>query len=330
MTWHNPEAFFLLIPLFGAFAYFCFFSKKSKGTFFYSGLSLVSKKDFSLRPHLVLVPKILQLLALTAFVIALARPRHAENVASQTQEGLDIMIVMDISSSMLVQDMGNSTRLEASKQVVRDFIEGRPNDRVGLIVFSGEAFTKAPLTFDHDLLKKRLAQVKPLSVIKEGTAIGVALANATARLQHSPEKSRLVIFLTDGENNTGFIDPETALRLTRQNKIKVYSIGIGSAEGTFPVFYPVRGKMRKILITSKINKKLMKKISNQTGGEFFMAKNLTSLKQIFKKIDKLETYKMEINKWTRWTEYFERPLLAGAVLYFFSLLLSLTVFFRGI
>ena len=335
MTWHNPEAFFLLIPLFCVLVYWSLFSKKTNGSFFYSGLSLLPKKEFSFRASLIFLPRFLKLAALSLIVFALARPQTTEQITNQTQEGVDIMIVMDISLSMLVEDMGQMTRLESSKQVVRDFIEGRPNDLMGLIVFSGESFTKVPLTFDHSLLKNSLTQVKTLPSIKDGTAIGVALANATARLQHSPLNSRIIIFLTDGENNTGFIDPETALQLVSNNKIKVYTIGLGRESGTFPIKHEVQDAMgrsfyRKVYVSGRINKELMNKISTQTGGEFFMAKNLTSLKRIFKRIDELETHEIQIDQWTRWTEHFEDFLLMGIILYLLSVFFSLTVFFRGI
>ncbi len=332
MTWHSPNSFFLLIPL---LLVFLFFAKRPGGAFFYSSLNLFYKKNFSLRASLAFLPQLGKALALVLIVLALARPRSAHITADQTQEGIDIMIVMDISLSMLVEDMEGFTRLQAAKQVVGEFIDGRPYDRMGLIVFSGESFTKVPLTFDHQVLKKSLLQTQTLSKIKEGTAIGVALANATARLKSSPLSSRVIIFLTDGENNTGFIDPGTAIELSRKNKIKVYSIGMGSESGTFPVKYKFqtpdgRSVYRRVYIESHINKKLMNQIASQTGGEFFMAKNLNLLKRIFKKIDELETYEIQINKWTSYKEHFKNPLLAGLLFYFLSVGLSLTVFFRGI
>ena len=335
MTWHSPLAFLLIIPLLAVLIYFYFFSRKTQGAFLYSGLSLLSKKDFSLRTRLAFLPVFLKWIALVFVVIALARPQSTEQRAAQTQKGIDIMMVIDISLSMLIEDMGKATRLESAKQVVKNFIEQRKNDRIGLIVFSGESFTKVPLTFDHELIKKNLAQVQTLHSIKQGTAIGVALANATARLQHSPKKSRVIIFLTDGENNTGFIDPETALELVKENKIKVYTIGLGRRSGTFLVKYKVQdqtGKSfyQKTPVQSQINKELMKKISKQTGGQFFMANNLIRLHEIFKKIDKLETYKIQINKWTKYEEHFKRFLIVGFVLYFLSVFFSLTAFFRGI
>ena len=334
VDWHSPIAFLLLAPLIITFLYIFF--KKRKGAFFYSDLNLFSNSNVSLRASLAFTPNVLTALALACFIIALARPQSTEKVSQQTQEGLDIMIAMDISLSMMVEDMGPSvTRLSASKQVVKQFIEGRSYDRIGLIVFAGESFTKAPLTYDHDLLTKNLLEVKPYSSVEGGTAIGVALANATARLQYSPKKSRILIFLTDGENNTGFIDPETALELVKQNEIKVYTIGLGRRSGQFFVTMEDQDSQgrkfyRKVRIRSKINKELMEKISQQTGGEFFMANSLNSLQQVFTKIDELETYEIKINQWTKYKEHFEPVLSAGFVLYLLSVFLSITVFFRGI
>ena len=334
INWHSPIAFLLLLPL--ALVCLYVFLKKKKGAFFFSDLNLFSSVSTSLRASLAFIPAGLIILALCFLIFALARPQSTENISQQTQEGLDIMIAMDISLSMMVEDMGPSiTRLGASKKVVNQFIVGRPHDRIGLIVFSGESFTVAPLTYDHDLFQKKLLDIRPFSSIEGGTAIGVALANATARLQYSPKKSRLLIFLTDGENNTGFIDPETALELVKQNEIKVYTIGLGRKSGRHVVKLEDRDSQgrkfyRKILIQSKINKELMKKISQQTGGKFFMANNLNSLHDIFNEIDRLETYEFKTNQWTKYEEHFEPILLIGFVLYLLSIFLSATVFFRGI
>ena len=334
LTWRSPLAFLLLVLLLVVLFYVFF--KKRKGSFFYSDLNLLSSSSISLRASLVFIPNILTSLALICFIIALARPQSSEKVSQQSQEGLDIMIAMDVSLSMMVEDMGPSiTRLSASKQVVKQFIEGRADDRIGLIVFAGESFTKAPLTYDHDLLTKNLLEVKPYSSVEGGTAIGVALANSTARLQYSPKKSRVLIFLTDGENNTGFIDPETALELVKQNGIKVYTIGLGRRSGRFFVTMEDRDSQgrkfyRKVRIKSKINKELMEKISKQTGGEFFMANSLNSLQQVFSKIDELETYEIKIDQWTKYKEHFEPVLSLGFFLYLLSVFLSITVFFRGI
>ena len=333
--WQSPMAFSLLIVLL-ALSVFLLFFKGKKGAFFYSDLSLFLKSGSSLRARMTFIPSVLKILSLICMVYALARPQTTVENSYQTQEGLDIMIVMDISLSMLVEDMGaNITRLSASKDVVKNFIEGRPQDRMGLIVFSGESFTKTPLTYDHDLLKKNLSEVKTLSYIKSGTAIGVALANSAVRLKSSPEKSRVIIFLTDGENNTGFIDPATALELIKKHKIKVYTVGLGRKNGPAFIKYPERDQSgaifyRRIKIFSQINTELMSKISKETGGQFFMATSLKSLQSIFNQINQLETYDIKINSQFFYEEHFQSYLKTALFLYILSVLLSLTVFFKGI
>lgn len=328
--WQSPWAFILLL-----FILIVFFRKKT-GTFFYSHLKLLVNSAHSLRTQLVFVPKFLKILSIIFLILALARPQTAEQKSYHDQEGLDIMIVMDISLSMLVEDMGSSvTRLSASKEVVQNFIKGRPYDRIGLIVFSGESFSKVPLTYDHKFLIDHLVELHVSPSIKPGTAIGVALANATARLKSSPEKSRTIIFLTDGENNTGFIDPETALDLIKHNNIKVYTVGVGRESGIFFINYNVKDSVGRVVnrrakIRSRINKELMQKISSETGGRFFLASSLEVLKNIFNEIDKLETYEIKIDRRTLYKEEFEFFLQPAFFLYLISVFLSLTVFFRGI
>ena len=291
-----------------------------------------------MRVQLLLLPMILKSLSIIFLIIALARPQVIESFTRQTQDGLDIMVVMDVSLSMLIEDMDDRnavTRLEASKKVVQKFIKGRRFDRIGLIVFSGESFTKAPLTYDYKLLERSLSELDVDPSMEPGTAIGVALANSLARLKSSPEKSRIIIFLTDGENNTGFIDPETALDLVKKNKIKVYTVGLGRKDGNFFIKYEDRdfkGRpiYRRAKISSRINKELMQKISKETNGKFFMANSFQSLQNIFNQIDELETYEIKTNAFTLYEEHFEDFLWTGFILYFISVFLSLTVFFRGV
>ena len=334
--WQSSWAFLLLLPLF-LIVLFSFFKQK-KGSVFYSNLNVFSKHSSSLRLQFLFLPFVLKVLSLIFLIIALARPQMIESFSKQTQDGLDIIIVMDISLSMLIEDMDKRmpvTRLEASKKVVQQFIRGRLFDRMGLIAFSGESFTKVPLTYDHELLKKSLSELDIDPSIEPGTAIGVALANSLARLKSSPEKSRIIIFLTDGENNTGFIDPETALELVKKNKIKVYTVGLGRRDGDFFINYKTKDPQgqsvyRKARIASYINKELMQKISKETGGKFFMAHSFQSLESIFNQIDKLETYEIKTNQFSIYEEHFEDFLWLGFIFYLTSVFLSLTVFFRGI
>ena len=335
-VWNSVWAFLFLIPLL-LLIYFGLFKKK-KASVFYSDLSVFLKSSSSLRVQLLFLPFCLKVISLFFLIIALARPQMIESLSRQTQEGLDIMLVMDTSMSMLIEDMDSKnpiTRLEASKKMALEFIKERVFDRIGLIAFSGESFTKVPLTYDHELLERSLLELDVDVRVEQGTAIGVALANSLARLKSSPEKSRVIIFLTDGENNTGFIDPESSLELVKKNKIKVYTIGIGQKSGTFFVKYKVKDSRgnpfyRKARIQSHINTDLLKKIAKETHGKFFMANNIQSLQKVFNQINQLETYKIQVNSLTLYEEYFEDFLWLGFVLYFLSMFLSLSVFFRGV
>lgn len=332
MTWVFPLAFTLFFLLAVAILFLFWFSRQNKPTLHYSSLDLISKKYFSLRVFLSPLPLICKILALVFIILALARPQTANEKSEQNVKGIDIMLVMDISLSMLVRDMSqNSTRLEISKKVVSQFIQGRVSDRIGLIVFSGESFTSVPLTLDYNLILEELKSLEPIPFITQGTAIGVALANAVARLKNSSLKSRVIIFLTDGENNTGFIDPETALKIVKNNKIKIYTVGLGTASGRAPVILPKQmGIQRRVMVDSRINKKLMMKMAKETGGKFFMAKNLATLQNIFQTINALEKQEISINKWTDYKEHFPFYLTIGIVLYFLSMFLSLSVFFKGV
>ena len=336
MTWSFSSALLLFVPLFLIVLYLIFFQQKKRPSFRYSFLDLLPKGYFSIRVFFAPLPKILKIVSLVFIILALARPQSIEEKSEQNVKGIDIMIVMDISLSMLVRDMGAGlTRLESAKQVVSDFIKGRVSDRIGLIVFSGESFTKVPLTLDYDLILKTLSEVGPIHSIKQGTAIGVALANASVRLKHSSPDSRMIVFLTDGENNTGFIDPETALKIVRKDQIKVYTVGVGSVAGKGAIVFESedeRGRKfrQRAYVDSRINKKLMKKMAKETNGEFFMAKNLKSLQNIFYRIDELEKQIIKVHKWVEYREHFPYFLSLGIILYFLSLGLSLTLFFRGV
>ena len=326
------------IPLIGAAVFLWFSKEERRGGLFVSALSFFSKSPVSLRAFLAPLPVILKFCALSLIIVALARPQKINERSEQNIKGIDIMIVLDISLSMLVEDMGvQITRLKAAKAVVSDFIKGRISDRIGLIVFSGESYTRIPLTLDYDILLDNLSRVSVVSPgqLRQGTAIGVALANAAARLRHSPQESRVVVFLTDGDNNTGSIDPLTALKIVREEGVKVYTIGLGRKSGHAPVRHPIidafgRKRMQVIHVITRINEKLMKRMAQETGGKFFMARNLSGLQSIFSEIDNLEKQEITVNKWTEYHEKFSDYLLPGVFLYALALLLSLTVFFRGV
>ena len=328
----------VFIPLIGTAVFLLLSRGERRGGLFVSTVKFFSKASFSLRAFLTPLPIIIKFCALSLIILALARPQKVNERSEQNIKGIDIMIVMDVSLSMLVEDMGfQVTRLKAAKAVVSDFIKGRVSDRIGLIVFSGESYTRVPLTLDYDILLDNLSRMNVASAhqIRQGTAIGVALANAAARLRHSPEKSRVVVFLTDGDNNAGSIDPLTALKIVQKENIKVYTIGLGKQSGRAPVRYPVidafgRKKMRIMYVMTRINEELMKQMAQSTAGKFFMARNLSNLQSIFSEIDSLEKQEITVNKWTEYNEKFANYLTPGVFLYALALLLSLTVFFRGV
>lgn len=305
----NPELFWLLIPILLIWIWFKLKKKKS-ASFKFSSIEMMKKITPGLRVRLLWVPWVLKGLALVLLVFALARPQKSDERVKQNVEGIDIMIVLDVSDSMLIEDMKPLNRLEAAKETIRQFVEKRTSDRIGLIIFAGESFTLVPLTLDYKLIKERLAEIQTAQTarIKDGTALGVALANAAGRLRESVAKSRVIIFMTDGENNSGTIDPETGFDIAKGYGLKVYSIGIGRDGPTrIPIYQrDVFGNRVKSYqpFESTVNEEYLKKIADQTGGRYFRASREDSLQGVFSSIDELEKTKVEVNKFTRYTELF--------------------------
>ena len=262
--------------------------------------------------------------ALALLIIALARPQTTE-VSSETlsKEGIDIILAMDVSTSMLAQDF-SPNRLEAAKQVGIEFIEGRPNDRFGLVVYAGESFTQCPLTTDHKVVKNLLKEVKD-GLIEDGTAIGMGLATSVARLKESKAESKVVILLTDGENNSGFIDPMTAVEIAQESKVKVYTVGVGSY-GTAP--YPTKdiwGRDTYVDIEVKIDEELLINIADATGGMYFRADSKDKLARIYEQIESLEKTELEELKYYNHEEKFELFALIALILLFSELILQYTI-----
>ncbi len=261
----------------------------------------------------------IKLLLLALLIIMLARPQTTNYWEDKTTEGIDIVIALDISSSMLARDFVPN-RLEASKDVAIKFISGRPNDRMGLVVFSGESFTQCPLTTDHAVLINLFKDIKQ-GMIEDGTAIGMGLATAVNRLKDSDAKSKVIILLTDGVNNMGAIDPITAAQLAKSFNIRVYTIGVGK-NGYAP--YPVQTMfgIQYQDMEVKIDEETLKKISEITGGKYFRATNNKKLENIYREIDKMEKSKIEVKKFSSKNDEF-LPLAQLAVL-----LLSLFILIR--
>ncbi|PCJ85763.1 MAG: aerotolerance regulator BatA [Flavobacteriales bacterium] len=267
---------------------------------------------------------LLRLMAFSAFIVVLARPQSSTSWQDVTSEGIDIIIALDISGSMLAEDL-KPNRLEASKRVAMEFIDDRPNDRIGLVVYSGESFTQCPLTTDHSVLKNLFKDIKN-GMIVDGTAIGMGLANGVLRLKESNAKSKVVILLTDGFNTTGKIPPLTAAEIAKSEKIRVYTVGVGT-KGMAP--YPFRNPLGGIVyqnIEVKIDEGLLKNIAEMTGGQYFRATNNKKLKAIYKEIDKLEKSKIEEVQYTTKHELFFPLAAIGSILILIEFLLKNTVF----
>jgi Ca-activated chloride channel family protein len=275
-----------------------------------------------LRP-LLLVLRILTLVFLT---IALARPQSSNVTETIDSEGIDIVLSIDVSGSMLAEDL-KPNRIEAAKKVAIDFLNKRETDRIGLVIFSGESFTQCPITIDHDVLREQLSQIKKGNLV-DGTAIGDGLATAVDRIRKSNGKSRVVILLTDGVNNAGKIGPETALEIAKAYKVRVYSIGVGTrGEAPFPVQTPFG--TQKQMMPVQIDEALMQKISRETGGKYYRATDNASLVSIYNDIDRLEKTRVEISSFKHYAELFFPFALAAIICLLAEMILRYT-FFRSV
>ncbi len=241
--------------------------------------------------------------ALILLVCALARPQTGLSESVTNTEGVDILLVLDASGSMQAQDFKPKNRLEAAKEVVKDFVSKRTNDRIGLVVFAAQAITQCPLTLDHHILTRLVEDVE-IGMLQDGTAIGVALATACNRLKNSQAKSRIVVLLTDGQNNAGSVDPGTAAKVARSLKIKVYTIGVGThGVVPMPVDDPVFGR-RVVPMRVDIDEETLKRIAEITEGQFFLATDSDELKEIYSRIDALERTKIESKTFINYTDRF--------------------------
>ena len=268
-------------------------------------------------------PFVLRLLAITAMILALARPQNIYDEQNAEGEGVDIILCIDVSGSMTAQDF-TPNRLEAAKNVAIDFVNKRLTDRIGIVIFSGESFTQCPLTTDHEVLISAIQHIRN-GLLEDGTAIGSGLGTSVDRLRTSSSKSKVIILLTDGENNGGLIDPKTAKEIAKAFSIKVYTIGVGT-DGYAP--QPVQTPMGIVMQNGKvsIDEKLLKEIAYETGGKYFRAKNNEGLTGIYDDINNLEKSKVEISKQTHYIEKFFPFLLAALILIFLEVLLRFTVF----
>lgn len=320
----SPHFLFILIIIPLLVIWYIFKCNNQQAYVRFSDTAFFDKLPKSWRAHLRHIVFVLQMAALCLFIIALARPQSSSKNQKINVEGIDIVLAMDISSSMLAADL-KPDRLEAAKVVASDFVAGRPGDRMGLIVFSGETFTQVPLTTDHSMMQNMLKDMK-CGMLEDGTAIGDGLASAISRLKDSEAISKVVILLTDGDNNAGSIDPITAAEMAKLFGIRVYTIGAGT-RGTAP--YPIQtpfGGVQYQQVPVTINETLLQQIADETGGKYFRAESEAKLQQIYDEIDQMERSKIEVNEFKRLHEEYYPFVIWGLVLLVLSFLLKNTIF----
>jgi Ca-activated chloride channel family protein len=319
----HPIFFWLLLAIPLMVAWYIWREKVLQGNL---GMSTI--KGFSMHQSAVTRFRhygiVLRSLAIIALIIALARPQTSLSWQNTTTEGIDIIIASDISGSMLAEDF-KPNRLEAGKDIAINFIKERPDDRIGLVVFSGESFTQCPLTIDHDVLINVFSDIKN-GMIDDGTAIGMGLATAVNRLKDSEAKSKVIILLTDGSNNGGSIPPVTAAEIAKQFNIRVYTVGVGT-NGYAP--YPVQNAFGEVgyqRVKVDIDEGTLSKIAQTTGGKYFRATNNEALKNIYEQIDKLEKAKIDVTQYRKKTEAFLPLAIIAFLLLSLEFLLRNTVF----
>lgn len=297
----HPSFFWLLLFIPAMIAWYIWRQHRLQGVLSVSAVKGFALSGSNLKAKFRHSGIVLRSLAVLALVIALARPQSSLSWQNSTTEGIDIMIASDISGSMLAEDF-HPNRLEAGKNIAIDFIKNRPDDRIGLVIFSGESFTQCPLTIDHDVLINLFKQVK-YGMIDDGTAIGMGLATAVNRLKDSKAKSKVIILLTDGSNNMGSIAPLTAAQIAKDFDIRVYTIGIGThGYAPYPVQTPFGVQYQRMPVD--VDEGTLTKIADITGGKYFRATDNQTLKNIYEQIDKLEKAKIAVTQYHKKTELF--------------------------
>lgn len=325
-SFEDPHWFWLLLLLPLAIAWYIWKRNKQVAELKMPGIQGFSQHE-SLLPKMRHGLFVLRLLALTLLITAMARPRTMDmTTQTQTTRGIDIVLAIDVSASMLARDF-EPNRLEAIKEVAAEFISNRPNDRIGLVVYAGESYTKTPLTSDKSIVSRSLEDIEFDSFLESGTAIGMGLATAVNNLKNSTAESKVVILLTDGVNNAGFIDPKIASELAVEFGIKVYSIGVGTNGRAYsPVALRSDGSFRYGMVPVEIDEVLMKQIAEKTNGLYFRATDNQKLEAIYDEINKLETTEISEKKFYNYDEKFRPLVLLAGGLILFEILLRNTVF----
>jgi len=323
ITFAEPLFLYLLIAIPAMIAFYMIKQQKTSASLRMPGLQPFAGSVTTFRHYLRHVLFAFRTLAITLLIIVLARPQTTDKFQDMSTEGIDIVLALDISGSMLARDF-RPDRLEASKNVATEFISGRPYDRIGLVVFSGESFTQCPLTTDHAVLINLMREIQS-GMIEDGTAIGNGLATAVNRIKDSEAKSKVIILLTDGVNNRGEIAPATAAGIAKTYGIRVYTIGVGT-QGVAP--YPVQTPygMQYQDMQVEIDEAILREISQTTGGKYFRATDNNKLVQVYNEIDKLEKSKIDVRQLSRKYEKYLFPALAAFCLLVLEIVMRNTIF----
>jgi len=325
MNFANPEFLYLLIALPILIAWYVWKYRKKYPALKISTLEGFAGSSPTLRQRLLFLPFALRIIILALIIIALARPQTSSRSSEVKTEGVDIVLTLDVSTSMLAEDL-KPNRLGAAKKYAMDFIDKRIDDRVGLVIFSGESFTQCPITIDHDILKNLFEEVES-GMIQDGTAIGMGLATAVNRLKDSKAKSKVIILLTDGVNNAGFVAPGTAAEIAKTFGIRVYTIGVGSkGKAPYPFQTPFGVQYKNIDV--QIDEGVLKEIADITSGKYFRATNNKALQKIYSEIDDMEKTKIDETIFSTYHEEFFPYALAAGILFAIEMLLRYIVFRR--
>ena len=330
MEFANKEYLLLLLLIVPYLIWYLMYRKKAEPTMRMSDTSVFRNAPITWRVRLTPLPLLLRLLCFVMIVVALARPQTQNAWQNKDIEGIDIMLAIDVSTSLLAEDL-KPNRMEAAKQVAAEFINGRPNDNIGLTVFAGEAFTQCPMTTDHGSLLNLLHNVRTdialRGLIEDGTAIGMGLANSVGRLKDSKAKSKVVILLTDGSNNRGDISPMTAAEIAKSLGVRVYTVGVGTNKiAPYPMH--TAGGVQYVNLPVEIDSKTLSDIAAATNGDYYRATNTAELHRIYQEIDKLEKTKLTVKKFSKKYDAYQGFIAVAFALLLLELLLRQTILRR--
>ncbi|HPI21074.1 MAG TPA: VWA domain-containing protein [Candidatus Kapabacteria bacterium] len=325
MIFVSPGFFYLFIIIPFLIVWYVFTEKNQKPKLQVSTLEPLIQTKTSAKQIFRHILFVLRILLISTIIVILARPQSTLSHKEVKTEGIDIVVALDISTSMEAKDF-SPNRLEAAKKTAIEFIDNRPDDRIGLVIFAAESFTQCPLTTDHSTLKNLFEGINT-NMVEDGTAIGLGLATAVNRLMNSTAKSKVIILITDGVNNTGYIAPMTATEIAKSFKMKVYAIGVGT-RGMAPYPFKTPFGIQYQNIEVQIDEDLLKQVSNMTGGKYFRATNNKGLKEIYTEIDKMEKTAIDELTFSQYRDEFLPLAILAAILIAFEIILSFTVFRR--